>query len=458
MEREQLCFRKKIIFADSITALENEREEFWKKVNSLFESGEKDRAIKWVEDMYIDLQSFLTAWKLDRWYNPSKKKEFVEACRKFLTVNSDETLQSADKEVEDIGNCNLMKVTKASLEGRFNVYWGHDQCDEIDYSLRRGACFTTSNPGKVNAFRKNNPKEWAEMLAEAKTEFPDADAVKLVSVMTLKVVAMMARYTSPIYDATDGHYGFSSIQVSPKNWDNAKAMEDEICFWYELFIKELKTDTPNITFKVPATPAAVIAAKAVNEKYARIRLCATSNFSTRQHIEFYDVLKNRDPVTLLVIVDVHLRTFAKPEFEAMGVDVEKYNRLLVSMIYRRCYRQLRENNLNIEINGAGIRDSEGVKNNYTDDMALPTNLTIMTGVVKDCNIHPQPIVDAMHDEISPEDLAVLDKCSIFRQAYYPDEFPWNDIRSFPPYKLMMDKFEEAYDENVEVMANMLKEA
>lgn len=455
MKRAQLYYRKATIFCNSIDEFKSAKFEFLNKAREMLNSNNKQESIVWLKDMYIDLQSFLTAWKLDRWLDISEKNSFIEECRDLLKEHAPEMLAAAEADVEDIARCNLRKVSEETLAGRFNVYWGHDQCDEIDYSLRRGASFTTSNPGKVNMFRKDYPEEWKVMLAEARAEYPEADAIKMVSVMTLKVVAMMARHTSPIYEATDGHYGFSSIQVSPKNWNDSKAMEDEICFWYEAFKKELGTDNPNITFKVPATPAAVLAAKAVNHKYARLRVCATSNFSTRQHIEFYDALKNRDPATLLVIVDVHLRTFARPEFEAMGVDPEKYNKLLVSMIYRRCYQLLRENDLNIEINGAGIRDSQGVWNNYTTDMALPTTLTIMTSVVKDCNEHPVPIEDAMHDEISNEDLEILNKCTIFRQAYYPDEFPWNDIQSFAPYKLMMDKFEENYDENVAAMESFI---
>ena len=69
----------------------------------------------------------------------------------------------------------------------------------------------------------------------------------------------------------------------------------------------------------------------------------------------------------------------------------------------------------------------------------------MPEVVRDFNANPKPLADAMHDEISAADMDILNKSKIFRQAYYEEEFPWDNIRSFPPYCLMMDKFEEAYD-------------
>ena len=448
MKDAQLYHRKKVLFSNSLEEFHRYKQAFFLTIEAFEENGLKDEALQWAKDMYIDMQSFLTEWKLDRWIAVDEKNKIIKESRAVVErLGTAEDIVSADKEIDDIHQCKLAELSRLTLAGKFNVYWGHDKCDEIDFSLRRGASFTTSNPGKINGFRKDYPEEWAEMLAKVKEEHKDIKAVETLSYMTMKVVAMMARHTAPIFEATDGQYGFSSIQVSPKNWNNAEAMEKEICFWYEGMKKELDTETPNITFKVPATPAATIAAQRVCRRYARIRLCATSNFTTRQHIEFYKALDHRDPAGLLVIVDVHLRTFARPEFEAMGVaDPEYYCKKLVSMIYCRCYQLLKEHGSNLQINGAGIRDSEGVRDNYTTDMSLPVTLTIMPEVVKDCDIHPQLLKDAMHDEISDEDMEVLNKSRIFRQAYYAEEFPWDDIRSFPPYKLMMDKFEEAYDE------------
>lgn len=453
MKDAQLIYRKQVLFAASLEGFHKAREEFFSKVSAFATEGDKKTAVQWASDMFIDAQSFLTEWKLDRWIDPAEKEALISRCREVIeTYGTAEDLEKAVVEVKDICQCKLAEAARATLAGKLNIYWGHDKCDEIDYSLRRGASFTTSNPGKVNGYRKDYPEEWNKLVAEAKAEYGDADAVKLLSVLTMKVVAMMARHTAPIFEATDGQYGFSSIQVSPKNWNNASAMEEEICFWYEVLRKELKTDTPNVTFKVPATPAAVVAAQNVGRKYARIRLCATSNFATRQHVEFYEALKGRDPAGLLVIVDVHLRTYSRPEFEALGVaDPDRYCELLVSMIYRKCYALLREQGLNLQLNGAGIRDAQGVRNNFTTDMALPVTFTIMPAVVKDFDANPKPLVDAMHDEISEEDMAILNQSKIFRQAYYQDEFPWDDIRSFPPYCLMMDKFEEAYDACIDAL-------
>lgn len=458
MNTKQLMHRKSVLFADSLSQYTEARNRFFDEVKELCSSGRGDEAVQWAKDMYIDAQSFLTEWKLDRWLDIAEKESLIADCAAFLKeCGAEKAIAEADSEVADIKACKLADVSRSTLAGKFNVYWGHDKCDEIDYSLRRGASFTTSNPGKVNTYRKQFPDEWAKMLDEAKNEYDIKDETELLSVMTMKTVTMMARHTQPVCEATDGQYGFSSIQVSPKNWNDSEAMEREIVFWYEAFKKELGTETPNITFKVPATPAAVIAAANVRKKYARLRVCATSNFSTRQHIEFYKALENRDPAALLVIVDVHLRTYSRPEFEAMGVqDPDKYCRLLVSMIYSRCYELLKENGLNIQINGAGIRDAEGVRNNFTTDMSLPVTLTIMPEVVRDFNEHPQALVDAMHDKVSEADMEILNRSKIFRQAYYAEEFPWDDIRSFQPYCLMMDKFEEAYDENLASLKEEMK--
>jgi hypothetical protein len=262
----------------------------------------------------------------------------------------------------------------------------------------------------------------------------------------------MANYMRPIFDSTGGQYGFSSIQVDPRKWDDSQAMVDEIIFWYESFREELKTKTPNITFKVPATPAAVAASEIICSEYAKIRLCATSCFSLKQQSEFYEVFKNRNPAGLLVIVDVHLRTFSKPEFEALGVkDVEKYCELLVSQIYSKSYQQLRQKGLDIQLNGAGIRDSQGVKNNLTSDMALPVTFTIMPEVVREFNKNKIDLVDSIISKASKEEMKILESSKIFKQAYYEDAFPWEEINSFPPYSFMMDAFIESYNKCLEAI-------
>lgn len=444
MNTWQLAYRDRVLFAGDKEQFSAASKAFLEEVTALYEKGDREKAIRYLKDMCLDLGSFLTHWKLDRWLPEEVKAHFNDSCSKLLASWSPDEVSTVEKLVTEQKNSQMARISEETLKGNLNVYWGHDKCDEIDFDLRHGASFTTSNPGKIDSFRTAHPEEWEELTADLLAR-KELSAQEIFHIVSARVVCMMARHLRPIFDATNGQYGASSIQVDPTNMFDAGKMSDEIVDWYRYFQKELNMETPNITFKVPATKEAVAAAKEVAARFANIRLCATSNFSTKQHLAFMEVLDHRNPASWLVIVDVHLRTSAKTELEALGVEnADTYCEKLVTEVYRACYRNLLARGSNMQINGAGIRDWQGVSNNLTANAKLPVTLTIMPGVVEDANKTERCLADVISGTTSEEDMAVLNRCKTFRQAYYPEEFPWENIYDFKPFALMMDGFLDHY--------------
>lgn len=56
----------------------------------------------------------------------------------------------------------------------------------------------------------------------------------------------------PIYEITNGEYGYVSLQVNTKNYTDADRMVAEAEMLYDQLAKELD-GTPNVVFKAPAT-------------------------------------------------------------------------------------------------------------------------------------------------------------------------------------------------------------
>ena len=444
MNQWQLEYRNKVLFAGSKDAFSEMSDAFLRDAAAFYERGAQKKAILYLKDMCLDLGSFLTHWKLDRWLPKEEKEKFIDRCMRLLKSWSPEEAADAERQISEQKDSQMARISEETLRGNLNVYWGHDKCDDIDFDLRHGASFTTSNPGKINGFRTAHPEEWEAMTRDLVAR-KELSAQEIFHVASARVVCMMARHMRPVFDATNGQFGASSIQVDPTNMFDSRKMADEIVDWYRYFQEELDMEVPNVTFKVPATKEAAAAAREVAAQFANIKLCATSNFSTRQHLEFMAGLDHRNPATWLVIVDVHLRSSARPELEALGLeDVEGYCEKLVTEIYRVCYRNLLAAGSNIQINGAGIRDWQGVRNNLTANARLPVTLTIMPGVVEDANRAARCLDDVLSGKTSEEDMAVLNQCKTFRQAYYPEEFPWDDIYSFKPFAMMMDGFLDHY--------------
>lgn len=438
-------YRRKVIFAQSEVALDAGVEELLKNAALLRENGEAGYANELVGNILIDIQSCLTIWKLDGCVSAVGKGAAIEKLSAFLkAAGARETLRHVEEEVKDIAASQFGKMARATKAGELFTYWGNDLCTGVDYSLRRGASYTTSNPSKINLFRQAEPEKYQALLREVMAEEPGLSRHEIISRLTVKVVSLVARKLLPIYEATGGQFGVSFTQVSPFAWDDAGKMEQEVLAWRKAFAKELGSANPNVVFKLPATPAAKEAAKALLQ-HDGMRLTMTANFAVGQHQPFYEVLDGHEPNCFLVIVDCHLRKFARPEFEAMGVDADYYCERLVHAVVQRCYQTLLERGSNIMINGAGMREDVGIRLCLTKDAALPMTLTVTPTLAKAFDSAPRSMEPIWDTPISAEDMEVLDKSVIFRQAYYPEEFPWQDVRSFPPFAFMMDGFEEAYN-------------
>ena len=446
-------YRSRIVFADSSDAFNDGIADLLLDADRMLLCGEGRYAIELLTEILIDLNSMLTRWTLDKNVSPEIKVQGADMIRDtILKHGGHEYLVSADAEIESIRKSQFARITESTCNGERYTYWGNDLCTGVDFSLRRGASYTTSNPSKINLFRKSEPAQYEKYLKEVMTEHDGLTKVQILSYLTVKVVSQVARKLIPINRATEGRFGVSFTQVDPSTWDDSDAMIAEVRLWYAEFQKELCTDTPNVVFKLPATPAARIAAEELL-KDRRIRVTFTSNFAVGQHKPFLDLIDKRIPNCFLVFVDCHLRRFAKPEFESLGIsNPDYYCEKLVHAVYQKCYQQLLEHKSVAMINGAGLREEVGINLCLTDKKECPTTLTVTPTLVTDYDSKERCQEIIWDKPISDSDLEVLNQSSIFRRAYYAEEFPWNDIQNFEPYKFMMDGFMTARQECLDAMS------
>lgn len=135
----------------------------------------------------------------------------------------------------------------------------------------------------------------------------------MASQMFTKVCAISARALAPIYEATNGQYGFVCLQVDPREIRNTQAMIDQVHFWNRAMAKELNMDKPNVVYKLPAVEASLPAVKVLLEE--GYRLCMTLNFSITQHMAFAELLsKGRDQEYLVLMAGPAGRQDRRPSW------------------------------------------------------------------------------------------------------------------------------------------------
>lgn len=445
-------YRKLIVFASSVDSLNQGVAKLLDTASDMISYGEVVYARDLVAAIFVDLNSLLTMWVLDKNVSEEEKKAASDKLSAFLKENDgQEDLEAAEKEIASIQASQMGRIAKKTNTGELCTYWGNDLCTDVDFSMRRGCSFTTSNPSKINQFRVAEPAQYAEYMSQVEKENPGLSKADRISKITVKIVAQVARKMRPIYEATNGEFGVSFTQVNPFEWDNAQAMIAQVQDWFAEFQKELGSDKPNVVFKMPATPASKEAAKELL-KDNRIRLTFTSNFAVGQHAPFYEITDTRKPNCFLVIVDCHIRKYVKEELEALKIgNVDYYCQQAFWATYQKCYQNLIDRKSVAMVNGAGMREDVGIRLCLSDTSECPVTTTMTPTLARMFDTEERDLSIIWNQPIPKIDFEVLDLSQTFRQSYYAEEFPWKDINSYKPYAFMMEGFYTAMNECMDAL-------
>lgn len=422
------------------------------------EDPRRDSLLQTVCDLYLDLQSYLTRWSLSGYIASGELRQedltaAIDNLRAILRERAPERLSDLDAEAASIRDSGIVRMCELTDENRLHTHWGHDYCTGMDHSLRRGTRFVTSNPAKINLFRKENPEKWAELLAEAKADNPGIGKERLISIMCMKVVAISARRLYPIYEATGGEDGFACIQANVFNRDDSQKMIDEILFWEEAFRKELGVDDPNIVYKLPAVKAAIPVVETLSEK--GIRVCMTLNFSYSQHDIFARLMQKSGRRCFVVLMSGFLDDNVCKELEALGVNEPKrYASHAGEAVMRKSYANLRDMGCgsSVSIMAAAIRGDYTIRSCFTSYLDSPVYFTTMTEKIIEFDSEPRKMESEMDDAVPSEIMDVLTRSNIFNQAYNRELLDMENINDYVPLNAVLDVFVSAFRELVDSFA------
>jgi len=446
--------RKNIVFLQNPSHFSSNCQDFIHNLDELINKQPQDKndILNVAADICLDLQSFLVNWYLKKHIDKgllsqSAIEKEVEKLQEFINKhNGTALLEYINKEAEEIKNSNIKRMCELEYDGKLFTYWGHDYCSGLSHSLRRGARFVTSNPAKINLFRKDHPKVWASLVEEVKSQHPDISIERLISYLFLKVVAISARDLYPIFEVTNGKYGFVCIQVNPLNWNDSDKMTQEIEFWNEEFKKELNTSNPNVVYKIPAVKAAVKTVESIVSK--GLRVCLTLNFSYIQHDIFSDLIERGTQNGFVVLMSGFLDDAVDKELVSLGIeDSKKYSRHAGEAVIRKSYANLRAKGCkNTSIMSAAIRGEWTIKNSITSYADSPMCFTTMTERILEFDSKERDLSPLVDEPVPDEIISVLRRSSIFNKAYEDDLLNLDNIDQYIPLLNVLGTFTKAYEE------------
>jgi hypothetical protein len=354
-----------------------------------------------------------------------------------------------------LARSNLARLTRMTLRGETNTYWGNDYAANLRDAMRRGAALATTNPVLVNVARKEAPEVWTPVRDALRASHPSADPVQLAYQMTIQVVVANARLLRPIWELTGGRIGYVSLQLSPKQAGDADAMIQEARWIYRKLADELG-GVPNTVFKLPGTAAGLDACCQVTSEAMGVNI--TVNFSLPQQIAFAGAIEAHSTalVSFRTQMDGRVDDPIGEELAAAGVsDADEVKTWATTAIRQREYRLLCHppacggvgftRAFPLPASGRGPWNISRSINNGP----VPLFITIFPDKQEQFDAEPRDIDPCgMWTPLPDGHMDKLMKSKLFRMAYEPDGMAVADFDTYLPVTRTLAQFADSYDEFV----------
>jgi transaldolase len=402
-----------------------------------------------VAGLAIDLSSYLAEWHLlapGSGLGRADVRAVVERLRDVLARWGEAALlQAADDEIAAIARSNLRRISELTARGEIANPLGHDAATGLTWAVRRGAIMVTTNPVMINTVRLDDPATWDPVRDALKAAHPDEAPEARGALMTLDVVLRECRELRPIWQATDGQYGYVSLQISPRSAGDSGHMAEEAEELYHRLETELG-GTPNTRFKIPGTHAGIEAVRRLTA--AGIGVTVTVNASIDQQLAFGEVIERGSaPRSFLVLMMGRLDDPVRAELEAAGAaDAEAVSRWASVAVLRRAYPLLfRERGFERSaIMTASMRGPWTIEGSIVDGPS-PVFMTIFPDKARGYDAHPRPIASHIDEPLPAGVEEQLMRSQTFSQAYCVGALAPTDFDRFKPVVETLDQFTRNYE-------------
>lgn len=311
--------------------------------------------------------------------------------------------------------------------------------EEAHLAIQNGATGCTQNPSYVWKMIEN-PNENGkvnEIIKELKLQYDDANEV-LIQLQKI-LVEEIAEIFLPMYEESNGRFGYVSIQSDPTNETYEEIMKEGI----------LNTENfPNIMIKIPAIPDGIRAI----EDLARIGkpINATEIMSVRQGVDVCHAynraiigMQKKAPIYyshISGILDEYLTNYVKEN----NIDIcPDYLWQAGIAAAKKTYEVCNEINNEVGFIGGGARGLH----HFTEMVGADACITINWKGTADKLLEENPIVVQRFNSPVPQIVIdeLTDKVLDFKKSYYINEITPEEYHHFGPVVLFRNSFVTAWE-------------
>jgi transaldolase len=307
--------------------------------------------------------------------------------------------------------------------------------EEAQWALAAGAMGCTQNPSYTwKMLTHEKYKDEALSLLDA-TLRETSDDNEVECILQRKLVRRVAEAFMPLYERTNGRYGYVSIQGDPIHEEDPQVIIDEG--------RKNRAMSPNIMIKIPATKAGLEAMGVLIEENTPLN--ATEVMGLAQVIDVCEMYKQitartkKKPIMYYSLITGIYDEWLHKDVAAQGIDVNPDALYQAGMIVaKKVYRLVHDCGYELGFIGGGVRGLQHFTEMVGGDVCITMN---WGGQAEELLKLDQPVVARLFNPVQDHVLEeLLRKVTGFRQAYMADGLTVHDYEEFGPVRYFRDMF------------------
>lgn len=456
MRDEYLALREKLFFKTDLPDFGGECGKMAEGYQEEYTGADtvRQEEIAWIiGNLAIDLQSYIPDWRLKK-TGPDASGVLAHAYKLLTGLlrgwGAEAQIADTEKEVWELVNSNLLRVSRANDLGLLNTPVGTDAAWELIHASRNGTSVATTNPVMIDTVRKNYPEIWNPVRDRLAKENAGVTDQELVTKFSLEVVLYNCKVLKPIFDCTDGRLGYVHMQVNPYYAKDGKMMAEEAEFVHGE-LKRLMGCEPNVIFKIPAVSAALYTVPRLVKQGICVNMTACASVS--QHKTFGELMMGGTAkLQLLTMMAGRFDDVIIDELEAAGLSRDEavaVGRQGSTFVLNRSYMMLL-NELkaeNVWLLDASMRVAGNIEATFNAYPA-PIFLSIFPPQAKEYEEVPRvilPQIGKPHDEAV---LKTLMKSATFQNGYEYGALSAEEFDTYNVVDATLTQFRGRYDDTV----------
>ena len=456
MRDEYLGLRDKLYFHTDVDGfihacgeLVNAYAAEWKKADA----GRK-ADIEWiVGNLAIDAMSYIPDWRFKKTGGNADgvlKDGYTILMGQLKAWNAEKQIKDTEKEVWELANSNLLRISRLNDLGLLNTPVGTDAAWELIHSSRHGTSVATTNPVMVDAVRRNYPEVWNPVRDEIMKKYAGASDEEKVTRFTIEVVLYNCKVLKPIFEYTGGRYGYVHMQVNPHYAQDGDKMAEEAEYVYNELKKALN-GTPNVIFKIPAVEAACPAVERLVNQGICVNMTACASVS--QHRVFGEIMKKgKAKLQLLTMMAGRFDDPIIEELKAAGIPAEEavaLGRTASNVVINRSFSMLQDEMKadNVWLLTASMRVPGNIEAAFSNN-EQQIFLSIFPPQAEEYESVPRKIYPNLGTPLSEEAMKKLYLSDTFRKGYEYDGLKTKEFQDFICVSATLKQFRARYNDTV----------